>query len=393
MSKKVPLGILIGLLVIAIAATSVVSMTYVKKEYNEMLMGLPDKLKRYEILDELDSIINSNYYGNSENEKLELAIARGYVSGLPDNYSRYLTADEYSEYLSETNGDMYGIGIAYSKNSKGYLVVDEVFDGSPAQTSGITEGDVIIAFDSIKIDASNYDDMIAKLEGDKPNSLNITIRRDNEETTLNVAKGYEAQSVSSDTYGNVGYIKISDFYSSTASQVQKTVDSFISSGVTALVIDLRKNSSENFRNAVDVLDIFVPMNDSTSPAATLVDKAGNVIEKYTTTAGEINLPMAILVSSGTQAAAEMFACSMRDFSKARLVGTKTKGVALVREPFVLTSGDAVLLSVGEMLAYKSGSFNNSGIEPDVVSELEEKTNKINQDSQFLAAVSLISPEG
>lgn len=393
MSKKIPLGIFIGLLIIAVAATSVITATYTKNEYNNILKGLPEKAQRYEIIDELDSIINNNYYSNSENKDIEKAIAKGYVSGLPDKYSRYMTADEYSEYQSETNGDMYGIGIAYSKNSKGYIVVDEVFDGSPAKSGGIVEGDVIIAFDSIKIDASNYDEAVEKLEGAKLNSLNITIRRGSEETTLNVAKGYEAKSVSSKTYGSVGYLKISDFYSSTAAQVQQTVDSFISSGVTSLVIDLRKNSGENFNNAMAVLDIFVPMNDTSSPAAKLVDKAGNVIEKYSTTAGEVNLPIAILVSSGTQAAAEMFACNMRDFGKARLVGTKTKGTAFVRKAFVLTTGDAVLLSIGEMLPYKSGSFNKVGIEPDVVSELEEKTNKIEADSQFLAAVSMLSPGG
>ena len=82
---------------------------------------------------------------------------------------------------------------------------------------------------------------------------------------------------------------------------------------------------------------------------------------------------------------------MRDFSKATLVGLKTKGVALVPKAFKLTDGSAVLLSVGIIRPYKSETFNKIGITPDKESKLKKKTNKLEEDSQFLDAVSVVLP--
>ena len=392
MNKKVSLGVTIGLICLAVAVASAITMSAVGLQYNSLLKGLPEKLERYEMLDEVDNIINNNYYGNNEADTLELALAEGYVSSLGDGYSRFMTAEEYSEYLLETKGDMSGIGIEYKKTSKSYIQVTDVHVGSPAETAGLEEGDLIIAFDGIMLNASNYAEMEEKLEGDKLTSVNLTYRRSGTDTTVNIVKGYEAKSVKTKTYGNVGYLEISDFYASTASYVEEAMNSFISSGIEAVVIDVRKNSATNYDVAMEVLDIFVPMNDSSVPAATVVDENQNVVAQYTTTAGEINIPVAVLISGKTQAAAELFACNMRDFGKAELVGTATAGVGLKRDVFSLSSGNVILLSVGIVNPYRSESFNGSGVSPDLEAELAEKVKNIEQDSQFLAAVGLIAPD-
>ena len=156
------------------------------------------------------------------------------------------------------------------------------------------------------------------------------------------------------------------------------------------MIDLRKNNSENVQYAMQTLDVFVPLSDA--PAMRLIDQNGGVIDSYMTDAAAVNLPIAVLVSSGTQAAAELFACDLRDFGKASLVGTKTKGLGLVRQLFELSNGDAVLLCVGEMLPYRSDSFHGAGVEPDLRAEADEKASALEKDSQFLEAVSLLRNE-
>lgn len=392
MNRKISLGVTIGLICIAAAIASAITMTSVSSQYNSILKGLPEKLGRYELLEELDNIINNNYYSGKSGDTFEAALANGYIESLGDNYSQFLTADEYAEYLAGANGDMSGIGVEYKKNKSSYIEITEVYDDSPAQTAGLKQGDIIVAFDGIMIDVNNYDEMADKLEGDKLTSVNITYRRGKSDTTVNIVKGYEAKSVIVQNYGSTGYLKISNFYSSTASQVQSAVDRFISSGMDSIIIDVRKNQSENFDIAMDVLDIFVPMNDASAPAATLVDSKNNIIKKYTTTAGEVSLPMAVLISENTKAAAELFAVGMRDFSKAELVGKTTGGVGLKREVFKLSDGNAVLLSVGEIKPYRSESFLSVGIAPDLEAEAKGSDKKLATDSQFISAVSLISPE-
>lgn len=390
MNKRIALGPVIALLCISIVLTAVVTRSVVKRTYNEMLAGLPEQAARYEILDELDDVLRAHYYSSSDNAAMRRAIAQGYVSGLPDGYSRYLTAQELKVYQNEAIGEMRGVGIEYSKTSRGQMLVEDVMDASPAAQAGVKTGDVIVAIDSIPMNASNYDEMAQKLKSDKLSSLTLTVRRGGVEHSLTMPMGFEAASVISDHYEDVGYLKLTAFYATTPAQVKTAVDAFLQSGVRALVIDLRKNNSENVQYAMQTLDVFVPLSDA--PAMRLIDQNGGVIDSYMTDAAAVNLPIAVLVSSGTQAAAELFACDLRDFGKASLVGTKTKGLGLVRQLFELSNGDAVLLCVGEMLSYRSDSFHGTGLEPDLRAEADEKASALEKDSQFLEAVSLLRNE-
>lgn len=393
MNKKISLGVALSFAILIAALASAITLGIVGSEYNSILKGLPEKIERYEILDELDGVINNNYYGKSDASNLEQAIAQGYVAGLGDKSSVYMTADSYREYLSEANGDMYGIGAEYSKNKNGYIEITKVYDGSPAKNSGLKKGDVIVAFDGIRIDVNNYDEMEAKLEGDKLTSVNIIYDRDGVENNITVVKGYEAQSVLVDAYNNVGYIEITAFYPSTAAQVQQAVDRFSSSDITAIVLDLRNNTSGNYEQAIKALDVFVPLSDGDKGAATVLDKNGNVIKSFTTSSGEVNLPVAVLVSRDTQKAAELFACNIRDFNKGIIFGSgNTKGSAMMQEIFELTGGSAVLLTTGLIMPYKSEGFNGTGLTPDYTVDESEQSDNIAEDSQFLYAVSILNGE-
>ena len=377
MNKRIVLGPVIALLCISIVLTAVVTRSVVKRTYNEMLAGLPEQAARYEILDELDDVLRAHYYSSSENAAMRRATAQG-------------TAQELKVYQNEAIGEMRGVGIEYSKTSRGQMLVEDVMDASPAAQAGVKTGDVIVAIDSIPMNASNYDEMAQKLKSDKLSSLTLTVRRGGVEHSLTMPMGFEAASVISDHYEDVGYLKLTAFYATTPAQVKTAVDAFLQSGVRALVIDLRKNNSENVQYAMQTLDVFVPLSDA--PAMRLIDQNGGVIDSYMTDAAAVNLPIAVLVSSGTQAAAELFACDLRDFGKASLVGTKTKGLGLVRQLFELSNGDAVLLCVGEMLPYRSDSFHGTGLEPDLRAEADEKASALEKDSQFLEAVFLLRNE-
>lgn len=393
MNKKISLGVAISLIVLIAAISSAITMGIVGNNYNSILEGLPEKIERYEILDELDDVIKENYYGKSDAADLEQAIAQGYVEGLGDKSSVYMTADRYKEYLSEINGDMFGIGADYTKSKNGYIEITKVYEGSPADNSGLKKGDIIVAFDGIRINVNNYDEMEAKLLGDKLTSVNIIYSRDSVETNVTVVKGYEAQSVFTDVYSSVGYIEISAFYPSTAEQLQQAVDRFNSSEIKAVVVDLRENTSGNYEQAMKALDVFVPMSDGERAAATVYDENASIVKSFTTTSGEIGLPVAVLVSSRTQKAAELFACNMRDFNKGIIFGEgNTGGSAMMQEIFELSKGSAVLLTTGTVMPYKSESFNGSGIAPDYITEASQKGDTLEQDSQFLYAYSVLTGE-
>lgn len=389
MSKKISLGAAIGLIAIAIALTISLTLTVSSDMYNSLLSELPERVKTYSLLEEISNIVKSNYYGKIDQDDLESAISSGYINGLDDKYSKYMSADEYAKYDSEIHGKMKGIGIKYSKSGN-YIKIDKVYQGSPAQVSGLSKGDLIVAFDGEGLTKDNYNDMVSKLEGDKLSTVNLTYRSGDEEKTVSVAKGYEASSVTTHSDGVIGYIMISEFYSTTPSQVEEAVNKFVSQGATGLIIDLRDNSSTNFEAAIEVLDIFVPIAEGTSSVATVVDAKGNTISGYTSTASSVNLPMVVLVNGNTLGGAELIACDLRDFGKAEIVGTTTAGAGVMQKIFELTDGSAVLLSVGEIIPYKSESYNGKGVQPDYEVEKESESDDIMKDNAYLYAVSLLN---
>ena len=121
-----------------------------------------------------------------------------------------------------------------------------------------------------------------------------------------MVKGYTAQTVYYETVGQVGYVKITDFYSTTASQLKNAVNTLIKQGVSGIIIDLRAVSNGTVEYATDALDVLVPVaSDGTKALATAVDKNGEAIETFTSDADSINVSTVILVDKDTSGPAEL----------------------------------------------------------------------------------------
>lgn len=391
MSKKISLGAAIGLIFISIALTVVITISASGTIYNSILQYLPEKVQTYSMLEEVGNIVKSNYYGNIEQEQLNIATAEGYINGLGDAYSRYMSASQWAKYDATIQGKMTGIGIEYARSGNN-IRIKKVYPGSPAEVSDLSKGDIIVAFDGEPLTKENYNDMVLKLEGDKLSTVNLTYKHSGEEKTVSVAMGYEAQSVEAHAIGQIGYIRISDFYATTKEQVQKAVDKFVSQEATAgIVLDLRDNSSTNFEAAISVIDIFVPTVEGTDSIARVTDASGKVLSSYSSDAASVNLPIVVIINEGTLGGAELLATDLRDFGKAQIIGTRTAGMAVMQKVFKLTDGGVLLLSVGEITPYKSESYNNIGVKPDFEVTGKE-TDEISDDPLYIYAASLLEKD-
>ena len=82
--------------------------------------------------------------------------------------------------------------------------------------------------------------------------------------------------------------------------------------------------------------------------------------------------MTVLVNEETASSAELFAAELKEFGKARLVGTTTYGKGTIqREPQQLSDGSAVSITVAALLTGNGNSFNGTGLSPDVEIALTE----------------------
>ena len=390
MNKKISLGTVIGLIAIAIAITSAITMNAVKLSYNSILKNLPERSQRYALLEELQDIIDENYYGKRSREELLSSLGEGYVNSLGDTDDKFMTGEEYKEYLREKSGNMSGIG-AKTERVKNTLKITKVYSNSPAKKAGLKAGDIIVGFDGIKLNKSNFKELTGKLNGENLSSVNIIYKRDKTEKSVTLMKGYEIPSVEWDVYENVGYLKIADFFSKTADDLKVQTEKLVSSGMKAIIIDLRENESTNYDYMLSCLDIFVPMDSSDNHTFKVADENGNIIKTLSTTPGEVNIPVAILASTKTKAAAEFFCSAMKDFSKAVIFSDgNTAGDVSLMELFELSNGSAVLLTVGKVQPYKGESYEDEGITPDYIYESDSKGTKLSEDSQFVYAVSVLT---
>ena len=98
--------------------------------------------------------------------------------------------------------------------------------------------------------------------------------------------------------------------------------------------------------------------------------------------------MAVLINAETECCGELFACDLRDFGVASLIGEKTAGNASVQESFALSDGGGVILTVAKVKPYITETFENVGLQPNLaVSNTENDT-----DAQLKAATDFLAKE-
>ena len=377
MNKKISLGLAVSLIFLAVAITITATMLVAMGVYNDIIKDVSARSGVYSTVSELDELIRKNYYGEINENLLNAMMSDGYVAGIGDKYSYYMTPDDYARYKEEEKGNKVGIGVVAVYDSKNNnIYISEVSAGSPAQIQGISKGDVITAVDGVGVTASNYKDLLESLEGAKLTNVQVTFVHNGTENTVSVARGYSAQTVYYSVMEDVGYIKINAFYSTTAKELESALKYMMDKNIASVIFDVRNNNTGLITNVVKCIDMIVPVaTEGTNAVATAVDKNGNIIETFASDSDSVNFTMIVLVNSNTSGAAELFACDLRDFGLARIVGVKTAGNGTMQKVFKLNDGSAVALTVAKILPYKSNSFNGVGLEPDFVVELSAEQNE------------------
>ena len=368
MNKKVSLGICISLVIIAITATFAITMVVSGQIYNGIVSDISQRSGSIDSVVEINEIVRNYYYGDIEdNNKLNSALARGFVNGLDDSNSIYLDASEYAAYEDKLEGGIKGVGVETAFNYQtGHFVITHVYDGSPAKNAGLKEHDVISAIGDNAVTMTNYAKLRDMLYGDKLTTVKIEYERDGATKVVEPMLGFSIPSVSGRLESNVGYIRISGFYKNTAEEFRKAAESLVEQGAESMIFDVRNTSAGTIDYAAQVIDVIVPVIHNGN-IAVIKDRNGGTYKNkvYTAEKNSITMPFIVLVNSYTSGPAELFACDLRDISQAQIIGTQTAGVGTMQELFPLDDGGAVLLTVA-LVEPKGGAdavYHLKGITP------------------------------
>lgn len=329
--------------------------------------------ERYEDLEQVYQRINKEYYQDVDPEKLIVGATKGMVNSLGDKYSSYMTKAEYDQWYSTVTGEYEGIGVTFVMEKKGQGSVVLVSEGSPAEKAGIKAGDVITKVNGKTF--SDADKMSAEIRGDIGTEVKVTYVRDKKEKTVTIIRDKIVnKSVSSQVLaGDLGYIKIASFESSTYEDFRAALDSMEKKKVKGFIIDLRDNGGGLVETAVDTADDLLGKGNITY----LQDRAGKK-EYIDSDSRKTDLPYVILVNGNTASASEIVTAAVQDNKGGKIVGTKTFGKGIVQSTDTLEDGSALEITVLQYFSPNGHAIHKKGIKPDYVVKDDPKTDEDEQ---------------
>lgn len=405
--SRVPLGITVLAVLLAILVTGMSTFVITRdkmKTAERQTVTTPDNVAKWaDKLAELDGMVDQVYIGDVDYDEADRSIMLGYLAALGDPYAYYYTADEYKQMTDESNGSSQGIGVSviYDKDTA-LMEIISVFPDSAAEKAGMMVGDLVAYVgkgdDRVYVAEYGYEQSIDLIRGEAGTTVDLTVLRGNEmkEIDFTIERGYfSEQSVMYHKYApdpTVGVIKITGFEGVTPNQFTEAVTELTKDGVTRLIIDLRYNPGGDRVSICTILDYILPEG----PLLRIKDADGNITVINESGEGHIDIPMVVVVNDGTASAAELFTAAMRDYDRAKVVGTTTYGKGCMQTFYRLSDGSYFKCTTAMYCPPYSDNYDGVGIVPDVEVELDEALREKNiykitdeEDNQLAAAYELI----
>ena len=332
------------------------------------------------------TMINQLYIGDIDEESMLEGAIKGYVEGLGDPYTEYLTKEEMEEFTEETNSEYVGIGVYVGNDTvNNTILVVGVMKSSPAEEAGIQIGDVIEKIDGVAYTGKQLDEATKVLKAEEGTTATLTIRRDNEEKELTVVRRkITVQHVASEMLeNNIAYIQIDSFDANVASNFEEQITSLMNNGATGIIIDLRNNGGGIVDEATGIADLFLDKGETI--LITKSKKENNEEETKSERDPIVNdISVVILVNEATASASEILAGALKDNYGATIIGKQTYGKGVIQTLYTLTDGSGIKITTEEYYTPNHNQINEVGITPDIEVDITE-----NEDTQLQRAIEVL----
>ena len=289
--------------------------------------------KWVEVYNSILKELNRSYVDSLEVGRIQRAAIDAMLSSL-DPYTLYVPQEEQEDFQMMLTNTYGGIGaIIFKPDVNGNVLINEPYEGSPAAKAGICCGDEVVAIDGVSTHGLTSAESSDRMRGKPGTTVVLTIKK-LRGATVDVPVVRERISLPSVEYVGMlneadGYILLEKFTDGVGQNIRDAYHELKAQGMKRLVLDLRGNGGGLMNEAVNIVSLFVPRG-SVVVTAKGRSEGSEQVYKTTTDPVDTEMPIVVLVDSGSASASEIVSGALQDYDRATVVGTRTYGKGLVQ---------------------------------------------------------------
>jgi carboxyl-terminal processing protease len=307
-------------------------------------------------------VINSDYYRKVDDTDLINRGLEGTVGSLNDRFSHYFDPKAYKQFSESTSGSFSGVGITVNGQKQGLKVVG-LIPKSPAATSGIKPGDLIVGVDGTSLAGKPEEVSSSLIRGPSGTKVKLTVLRHGSRKTVPVERAQINTPVVTSKllhfHGRkIGYVSLATFTAGAHAQVAEAIRRLRAKGAQSLIFDLRDNGGGLLDEAVLIGSLFI--KDGTIVST---DGRSRPRHVYQAVGDDVSgdLPVVVLINKGTASAAEIVSGAIQDRHRGKLVGTHSFGKGVFQEVKRLSNGGALDITVGQYFLPSGRNLGAGGV--------------------------------
>jgi len=321
--------------------------------------------------------VQDHLLSHQDLREIEYAAANGMLDTL-DPHSTLMPPKYFKDMKLQTRGEFGGLGFVVGSRD-GNITVIKVLKGTPAQKAGIRAKDVISRIGEQSTINMDVLDAVDRLRGKPGTPVTVTVERvawPEPKKVVVVREMINVETVPQAKLlaGNVGYVHLSQFARNCTRDVLQAINqqkAKAGGGLKGLILDLRGNPGGLLEEAITLSDLFLSEGVIVKTVGDGAQRIREVKEATSDRSDLIDLPLIVLVNSGSASASEIVAGALKNNDRALVVGRQTFGKGSVQslfdftEPGRPTEEAALKLTIAQYLTPGDISIQEVGITPDV----------------------------
>jgi len=338
-----------------------------------------ESLQKLELFADIFSRVKDQYVEEVTDKELIEAALNGALASL-DPHSAYSPPAEFKEQREAVKREYGGLGIEVTTEAD-LVKVNHAIEDGPAYKAGIRGGDYITAVEGVKTRGKSLDDAVEGMRGLAGDPITVTVLSPNKSPRdiVVVREVVRGRAVRHRVESGLGYVFIETFNNTELTKdltkALKSLENDLGGKIPGLIIDLRSNRGGLLDQSVSVSGLFMDGGEVLSSRGRTADDT----ERYHAEPGELypNMPIIVLVNSGSASAAEIVAGALQDRGRAVVIGRRSFGKGSVQSVIpLLKHGGALRMTTQRYYTPSGKSIQGRGIMPDMLVAIAPDTGEI-----------------